>query len=179
MNQLQQQEIETIEQQDETFKITNLDQANWAFKKLDALQAKENEINQLANQEIERIKDWQNKQTEQLQNNKGYFEYILTEYFKEEREKDAKFKLNTPYGKVTSRKGSKVIQISNEQNVIDQLEQRGFTNYIKVSKKINQTDIKKDFNVTETGKLIDANGELLEGIYLVQKPTSYTVKVGD
>jgi len=72
-----------------------------------------------------------------------------------------------------------VIQISNEQNVIDQLEHRGFLNYIKVTKKLNQSDIKKDFNVTENGKLIDSNGELLEGIYLVQKPTSYTVKVGD
>ena len=153
MNELQQLEIETIESQNETFKITNLDQANWAFKKLDAIQAKEH--------------------------NKDYFEHILTEYFKEEREKDAKFKLNTPYGKVTARKGSKVIQISNEQNVIDQLEQRGFDKYIKVTKKINQTDIKKDFNVTESGRLIDSNGEMLEGIYLVQKPTSYSVKVGD
>lgn len=72
-----------------------------------------------------------------------------------------------------------MIQISNEQNVINQLEHRGFLNYIKVTKKLNQSDIKKDFNVTENGKLIDSNGELLEGIYLVQKPTSYTVKVGD
>ena len=167
MNELQQLEIETIERQNET------------FKKLDAIQAKENEINQLAIQEIERIKEWQNKQTEQLQHNKDYFEHILTEYFKEEREKDAKFKLNTPYGKVTARKGSKVIQISNEQNVIDQLEHRGFLNYIKVTKKLNQSDIKKDFNVTKNGKLIDSNGELLEGIYLFQKPTSYIVNVGD
>lgn len=62
-----------------------------------------------------------------------------------------------------------MIQISNEQNVINQLEHRGFLNYIKVTKKLNQSDIKKDFNVTENGKLIDSNGELLEGIYLVQK----------
>ena len=72
-----------------------------------------------------------------------------------------------------------MIQISNEQNVIDQLEHRGFLNYIKVTKKLNQSDIKKDFNVTKNGKLIDSNGELLEGIYLFQKPTSYIVKVGD
>lgn len=51
------------------------------------------------------------------------------------RQQDNKFKLNTPYGKVTSRKGSKVLQLSNEQNVIDQLEQRGFDKYIKVTKK--------------------------------------------
>lgn len=179
MNELQQLEIETIERQNETFKITNLDQANWAFKKLDAIQAKENEINQLATQEIERIKEWQNKQTEQLQHNKDYFEHILTEYFKEEREKDAKFKLNTSYGKVTSRKGSKVIQLSNEIMVIEQLEARGLTDYIKVTKKLNQQEIKKDFNATDSGTLIDVNGEVLEGAHLVEKPMTFSVKVGE
>ena len=179
MNELQQLEIETIERQNETFKITNLDQANWAFKKLDAIQAKENEINQLATQEIERIKEWQNKQTEQLQHNKDYFEHILTEYFKEEREKDAKFKLNTPYGKVTSRKDSKVIQLSNEIMVIEQLEARGLTDYIKVTKKLNQQEIKKDFNATDSGTLIDVNGEVLEGAHLVEKPMTFSVKVGE
>ncbi|ODB81913.1 hypothetical protein A9N02_14050 [Staphylococcus sp. AOAB] len=179
MNELQQQEFESIEHQEESFKITNLDQANWAFKKLDAINAKENEINQLASQEIDRIKDWQSIQTDQLKNHKTYFEHLLTEYFKEMRQQDNKFKLNTPYGKVTSRKGSKVLQLSNEQNVIDQLEQRGFDKYIKGTETINQTDIKNDFNVTESGRLIDSNGEMLDGIYLVQKPTSYSVKVGD
>ncbi|WP_180992042.1 host-nuclease inhibitor Gam family protein, partial [Staphylococcus aureus] len=81
--------------------------------------------------------------------------------------------------KVTARKGSKVIQVSNEQEVIKQLEQRGFDNYVKVTKKLSQSDIKKDFNVTENGTLIDANGEVLEGASIVEKPTSYTVKVGE
>ncbi len=80
---------------------------------------------------------------------------------------------------MTARKGSKVIQVSNEQEVIKQLEQRGFDNYVKVTKKLSQSDIKKDFNVTENGTLIDANGEVLEGASIVEKPTSYTVKVGE
>ncbi|HHC9657331.1 TPA: host-nuclease inhibitor Gam family protein, partial [Staphylococcus aureus] len=88
-------------------------------------------------------------------------------------------KLNTPYGKVTARKGSKVIRVSNEQEVIKQLEQRSFDNYVKVTKKLSQSDIKKDFNVTENGTLIDANGEVLEGASIVERPTSYTVKVGE
>ncbi|MBR9362843.1 hypothetical protein GO862_07600, partial [Staphylococcus aureus] len=67
----------------------------------------------------------------------------------------------------------------NEQEVIKQLEQRGFDNYVKVTKKLSQSDIKKDFNVTENGTLIDANGEVLEGASIVEKPTSYTVKVGE
>ncbi|WZX39946.1 host-nuclease inhibitor Gam family protein [Staphylococcus aureus] len=177
MNELQAQELENIEQ-DERFEVTDLDSANWVFKKLDAITTKENEINELVDKEIERIKSWQEKEVEKLQGSKDYLQSLVIEYFRIEKEKDSKFKLNTPYGKVTSRKGSKVIQVSNEQEVINQLEQRGFDNYVKVTKKLSQSDIKKDFNVTENGTLIDANGEVLEGASIVEKPTSYTVKVG-
>ncbi|MGK8440726.1 host-nuclease inhibitor Gam family protein [Staphylococcus epidermidis] len=178
MNKLQEQEIETIKQH-EKFKVTDLDSANWVFKKLDAINSKEQEINDLADKEINRIKSWKEKEVEELQSAKEYLEHLVTEYFISEREKDGKFKLKTPYGKVTSRKGAKVIQVSNEQEVIDQLEQRGFNDYVKVTKKLSQSDIKKDFNVAEDGTLIDANGEIIEGASIVEKPTSYTVKVGD
>lgn len=178
MNKLQEQEIETIEQ-DERFKVTDLESANWVFKKLDAINSKEEEINDLADKEIERIKSWKDKETEKLQSSKEYLESLVVEYFKVEKEKDNRFKLNTPYGKVTSRKGSKVIQVSNEQDIINQLEQRGFNNYVRVTKKLSQSDIKKDFNIAEDGTLIDANGEILDGASIVEKPTSYTVKVRD
>lgn len=178
MNELQSQELENIEQ-DERFTVSDLDSANWVFKKLDAINSKETEINNLADKEIERIKSWKDKETEKLQSSKEYLESLVVEYFKVEKEKDNRFKLNTPYGKVTSRKGSKVIQVSNEQDVINQLEQRGFNDYVKVTKKLNQADIKKDFNIADNGTLIDANGEVLEGASLIEKPTSYSVKVGD
>lgn len=178
MNELQSQELENIEQ-DERFTVSDLDSANWVFKKLDAINSKETEINNLADKEVERINQWREKEVEKLQGSKEYLQSLVIEYYRSEKEKDSKFKLNTPYGRVSSRKGSKVIQVSNEQDVINQLEQRGFNDYVKVTKKLNQADIKKDFNIAENGTLIDANGEVLEGASLIQKPTSYSVKVGD
>ncbi|RIL69881.1 hypothetical protein BUY49_10760 [Staphylococcus devriesei] len=178
MNELQSQELENIEQ-DERFTVTDLDSANWVFKKLDAINSKETEINNLADKEVERINQWREKEVEKLQGSKEYLQSLVIEYYRSEKEKDVKFKLNTPYGRVSSRKGSKVIQVSNEQEVINQLEQRGFNDYVKVTKKLNQADIKKDFNIADNGALIDANGEVLEGASLIEKPTSYSVKVGD
>ncbi|GBV55501.1 bacteriophage Mu Gam-like protein [Staphylococcus aureus] len=72
-----------------------------------------------------------------------------------------------------------MIQVSNENKVIEQLEQRGLNDYVKLTKKLSQSEIKKDFNVTENGTLIDVNGEILEGVRIIEKPTSYTVKVGE
>lgn len=178
MNELQEQELQNFEQ-DEKFKVTDLDSANWVFKKLDAINTKEIEIINLAQNEVDRITQWKDKEVEKLQSSKEYLQSLVIDYFAAEKEKDSKFKLNTPYGKVTARKGSKVIQVSNEKNVIEQLKQRGFDNYVKVTEKLNQADIKKDFNVTDNGTLIDANGEVLDGAYIVEKPISYSIKVGD
>ncbi|MBW7465323.1 host-nuclease inhibitor Gam family protein [Staphylococcus aureus] len=113
MNDLQERELETFEQ-DDRFKVTDLDSANWVFKKLDAITTKENEINDLANKEIERINEWKDKEVEKLQSGKEYLQSLVIEYY-----------------------------------------------------------------VTENGTLIDANGEVLEGASIVEKPTSYTVKVGE
>ncbi|CPO17927.1 bacteriophage Mu Gam-like protein [Staphylococcus aureus] len=39
--------------------------------------------------------------------------------------------------------------------------------------------MKKQFHVTDSGHVIDINGEPLDGAYVVENPTSYTVKAGD
>ncbi|QIN26365.1 hypothetical protein GJU84_04720 [Staphylococcus chromogenes] len=172
------QESELQSEIKSAFEVTDLSSANWVFKKLEAINAKEKEIKDLAQSEIDRIKEWESKELESLQGNKEYLEYLVTEYYRAEKEKDSKFKLNTPYGKVTSRKGSKVFEVKNEQDVIDQLEQRGFTDFVKTTKKLNQAGMKKAFNVSDDGTVIDDNGEVLDGIRMVEKPTSYSVKVG-
>ncbi|EIE3649222.1 host-nuclease inhibitor Gam family protein [Staphylococcus pseudintermedius] len=180
-NQLQKIELENLERS-ESFQVNSLETANWAFKKLEALKAKETEINGVAEKELDRIKQWQSQELKSIESDKEYFEYLVTDYYKREKEKDDKFKLSTPYGKVTSHAGSKVLEMQggvNEQDVIDQLEQKGLMDFVRITKNLNKDDIKKGFYVDDDGKLIDTNGEVLEGIKMVRKPTSYTVKVGE
>ncbi|HHC9372063.1 TPA: host-nuclease inhibitor Gam family protein, partial [Staphylococcus aureus] len=92
MNELQERELETFEQ-DDRFKVTDLDSANWVFKKLDAITTKENEINELANKEIERINEWKDKEVEKLQSGKEYLQSLVIEYYRIQKEQDSKFKL--------------------------------------------------------------------------------------
>ncbi|SUK82274.1 bacteriophage Mu Gam-like protein [Staphylococcus aureus] len=92
MNELQERELETFEQ-DDRFKVTDLDSANWVFKKLDAITTKENEINELANKEIERINEWKDKEVEKLQNDKEYLQSLVIEYFRIQKEQDSKFQV--------------------------------------------------------------------------------------
>lgn len=86
MNQFQELELQELRELDnfdirETFKIKDLKTANWAFKKLNAISNKENEINNLAGDEIARIETWQEKELNQIQQQKEYLEHLLKEYY--------------------------------------------------------------------------------------------------
>lgn len=175
-NPLQNIEIETMDEQKEQFKITNLDTANWAFRKISAINKKLEEINFVARDEMERITKWQESESKSLDDSREYFEHLLIEYYKANRENDPKFKLSTPYGKMSSRKGTVKWDMPNKALVIEQLEQRGFDDLVKVKKDVNLAEMKNTFSIAGNN-VVDSNGELLEGAYISVNPRTYSVKV--
>jgi len=183
-------ELELIEAEETTeaaevggrFVIADLNSANWAFRKLAAIEQKRNGIKELADKEMERIRNWQQQEEESLNNSKEFFEGLLTEYFVTQKEMDPKFKISTPYGKVSSRKQQPKWNYEDEK-LIGYLE-----NYkpelIRIKKEINKNDFKKavkekdGFILTEDGKVVsNETGELIEGITIEKRPDSINIKV--
>lgn len=130
------------------FKITDLNSANWAFRKLAAIETKEKEITELANAERQRIKDWEEKEKKQLKDSKDFFNFLLEEYYRTQREVDPKFKLTTPYGKVSSRKMQPKFNY-NDDLVIESLKKQGLNEFIKTKEEVNKADLKKEVTVIE------------------------------
>lgn len=161
----------------EGFKINDLDTANWAFEKIAVIVKKQKEIDDLAEKKIQQIKDWQDAENKIYENDKAGLEYMLTEYYRINKEKDKKFRLSTPLGKVTSRKSGTSIKYKDESKVLEQLKERGLTDFIRIKEEINKKDLSKAFHITESGKVIDVNGEEIEGAYAEEGTTSYSVKV--
>ncbi|WP_027309316.1 host-nuclease inhibitor Gam family protein [Caloramator sp. ALD01] len=177
MNALEIYEIQEVEQLEgkEQFKVTNIDQANWCLRKISALKKKQIENEQLAKAEIERIEKWLKKENEQLENSIKFFEVLLEEYAKEQREKDAKFKLSTPYGKLSFRKQQPKWNYD-EETVLKFLKASGKTEFIRVKEEINKAELKKKFKVV--GELVvDENGEIIEGITIEEQPEKVVIDV--
>ncbi|MFI3131990.1 host-nuclease inhibitor Gam family protein [Mammaliicoccus sciuri] len=177
-NPLVEKELKDVEVQ-ESFKVHDLDSANWALKKIAAISTKQSEVSKVAENEIEKIKAWEESELNRYEGSKDYLQSLLVEYYKAEKEKDPKFKLSTPYGKVTSRKGTQKWEIPNKTMFIQTLKERGFNDLVRIKEEINLADLKKQFHVTEDGRVIDSNGEIIEGTYVIDNPTSYSVKAGD
>src|SRR5690606_36280054 len=89
----------------EQFKITDEQQANWALRKIRQLQEQQKETNALAEAEIEKINAWAESENEKAQRSIDYFQGLLAEYAMEQRTKNAKFKsMKLPYGTIRFRK---------------------------------------------------------------------------
>lgn len=145
----------TLIEEREGFKIENLEGATWAFRKLRAIENKEAEIKAVAEEEINRVNAWKEKELEQYAKEKEYFNYLLEEYYRAERAKDKKFKLSTPYGKVASRKSKKWIY-EDEENLLEYLKGNE-PSCIRVKEEINKTEVKKLFKDgvnAETGEIL-------------------------
>lgn len=176
MTEYELEELETFKQE-ETFKIKDLEAANWAFKKILALEKKQEENKNLAAKELDRINNWLKKENEHVETSISYFDHVLAEYFKEEKKKDPKFKLKTPYGKVMSRKQQPEWTIDNKK-AIEYLELEK-PEMIVIEKKYNKTEFKKLVKLidSETGKkAIDLNGEVLKFVKLEERPDNIIVK---
>lgn len=180
MNELLEMELieaeETIEAAEVggRFTIQDLDSANWAFRKLAAIERKRKEIQELADREIERIKDWQNQEEESLNNSKEFFEGLLTEYFVRQRELDPKFKLSTPYGRVSSRKQQPKWIYDNDK-VVEWLKEND-KELIRVKYEPDKREIKKKYEVVGN-TVVTEDGEIVEGITVEERPEKVTIKV--
>lgn len=141
--------------QDEQFRIKDLAGATWAFRKLQSLSKRRLEITNTAAAEIQKFVDWEEREVAKLDENMAYFERLIEEYYRTNKEQDSKFKLSTPYGKVKSRKYKKWIYEDEEEllaycnmNEIDA---------VKVKETLDKTALKKlykDGINSETGEVL-------------------------
>lgn len=173
LDRIELQEVEIMER--EGFKIDDANGAVWAFRKLQAIERKANETSSIAQGEIERIKAWQEQEQKGIESDKVYFEGLLKSYYMEQRESDPKFKLSTPYGKVSSRKMP--TWNYDDEKVLAYLQENELNSLIRVKRELDKQTIKKTFDVAKNGTVVNSDtGEVVPGIKIMETE-SITVKV--
>ncbi|WP_270692818.1 host-nuclease inhibitor Gam family protein, partial [Enterococcus malodoratus] len=105
MNTLEKYEIEELEQTSvDGWSINDIGGADWALRKISALQSQNDEIKKFADLERERIASWEAKETESNNDRISFFEMKLSEYLNKLRKDDPKARIKTPHGTVGTRK---------------------------------------------------------------------------
>lgn len=182
MNELEKLDIEDMgeEQKYERFKIGNLEQANWALRKISAFVKKIGETNQLADKEVERIEEWRQAENNKVKNSMSFFEGLLIEYFTKEKAKDPKFKISSPYGKVSTRKQQSQ-WIFEDEEFIKYIE-AAKPDLIRIKKEVNKADFKKivgegkEFSLLEDKIVNMESGEVVSGVSITEQPEKIIIK---
>ena len=179
MNALEKFELDEMEQikeelEQSRFKVDSLEAANWCFRKLAVLEKQQSEIDALAQKEIERIQNWQQSEKKKIDFSKQFFECLLEEYFRSEREKNPKFKLSTPYGKVSSRKQQPKWTYDDEK-LLNYLESAGLKDFIRIKKEVDKAALKKAVEVVN-GQAVTEDGEIIDGITIEEQPEKIIIK---
>lgn len=163
-------EIDEVIEESSGYKVTDLDSANWCFRKIAALNEKIKENQDLAAKEKLRIETWEQRENESAKQSIEYFEGLLKEYYMRLKEENPKAKLTTPYGKVSSRKSTKW-NYTNEESLFQYLKENN-ADLIRVKEEINKTELKKAYKEGVNTK----TGELLPGVEISEEE-SISIKV--
>lgn len=162
MNPLEQFDIE----EDETtsskrFEITDLDSATWAMRKLKAFDDQDAEYKRVAQSQIDSIEDWRDRKLESNSQSREYMQGILVDYLLKERQKNPKFKIDTPYGTVSTRKSPAGVNWS-DAKVVSSLKKQDLNELIKVTEAPDKAAIKKAFSF-QGNRYVNEDGQVLEG----------------
>lgn len=162
----------TTEEEKEKFKVENLSQADWCLRKVKASEAQIKEYEELAKAEKERIDNWLKQQKESIESGKSFMEGLLATYLYEQRKIDAKFKINTPNGKVSTRKTKSWTY--DDEKVLAYLKENEQQQFIKTTETVKKADLKKVVTIVENN-VVDTNGQVISGIEVVENE-SVTIK---
>lgn len=155
---------------EEGLEVTDNEIATSIMKRLKYVNMLKEENTAIAEKEIQKIRAWQDEVNSDLDQKVKYYEEVLIEFYKKQQELNPKYKLDTPYGKVTKRKSKKWSY--DEEAIIEFLEENMYIDMINIEKSIKKNDIKKAFP-----EGIDASsGQVIDGITITEE-TNYNIKL--
>lgn len=155
---------------DEGLEVTDNEIATSIMKRLKYVNMLKEENTVIAEKEIQKIKLWQDEANSELDKKIKYYEEVLLEFFKQQQELNPKYKLDTPYGKLTKRKSKKWSY--DEEAIIEFLEENMYIDLINIEKSIKKNDIKKTF----PEGIDKSTGQVIDGI-TISEEVNYNIKL--
>jgi hypothetical protein len=186
MNKLQVIELEEIEtldlQAEETkqrFTVTDIDSLNWCLRKLAALEAQQNQTDELAAAEILRINTWKESEQKRIENSEQFFGELIRSYMEQQRAANPKFKKQaTPYGTVSFKKQQPKWNYD-DKLLVESLKEIGRSDLVRVKEEPDKTALKKVMKVDD-GRVVDEEtGAILTGVVVVEQPDKLDIKVAE
>ena len=161
----------------EPFRIDNDEKAEWALAKLREEQAEAQRIMNVCRSMIMHYEEQMKKAEEDFEKKTAYLRSQLEQYFDsvEKRRTKTQEVYKLPSG-ILRRKYPKPEFKRDEDKLLQWLKDRQMSEYIKIKESPDWANLKKAIQVVGN-KAVDENGEVVEGITVVDRPPVFEVEV--
>ena len=165
------------EEEKPKYVVNDLKSADWALKKIAEIQSEMAVNDAYASKEKELIDNWLESENKRHNSSIEYFQSLLGGYLIELRKNNPKAKVSTPHGTVSTRKQAK--QWTYSDDVLNELEEKGMTDFIRIKKEVDKKELKKALSVSENNQVTTADGEIISGISVIDGGENVVIKVID
>lgn len=160
----------------ERFTCDDLGKATWAARKLARIRRQQAEVQRVAEERLQAIRDWMTAETEKLDRAAGFFEHALTEYHRLQLVENPKAKtIALPDGvKLACRKQQP--EYVRDNDVLLAWAKANAVDCVKTIESVDWSTIKGRVAVSDGGTVIYVNtGEVVPGVTVEQRPDKFIV----
>lgn len=160
------------QEEKERFSIENDDQLKWVFQ---MMEEKRKEIRAKKDM-IQQATDYYESQIKDLRKDINSLKDMAMQYAEEQADEDPNWSFKeSPYGRII-RKNEKIdLVVSDEQALINHLKGTEFVEHVE-KEKLKWGDLKKTLSTPDGEHVVNNDGELVDGVTVVTKPSELVMK---
>lgn len=160
------------QEEKERFSIENDDQLKWAFQ---MMEEKRKEIRAKKDM-IQQATDYYEGQIKDLRKDIDYFKGLAMQYAEEQADEDPNWSFKeSPYGRIIRKKEKTDLVVSDEQALINHLKGTEFVEHVEEDK-LKWGDLKKTLSTPDGEHVVNADGELVDDVTVVNNPSVLVMK---
>ena len=131
---------------------------------------------------IAQVNDWLEKEVGEAQRDIDSLSVMLQPFIESELAGKKKRSVNLPSGRAGFRKGTVTFELEGQkvdgksEQLLSLVKQHQLEDYVVVKESVDWASLKKSLNITEDGKVISSDGELLEAMIAIQEPDKFYVQ---
>jgi hypothetical protein len=162
------------------FTVKDDAEASWAMRKLLNIKSKMLENEEMAKAERARIDNWLVRVNGRFETEVSYFEAILTQYARTQRQNEGRKTIDTPYGTVKSRATHSKFKVENVEEFL-QWASINAPELVNIKTSPNLAALKDFASIEETQTLgsvaMTIDGEIIPGVIVDPADINFTVEV--
>lgn len=162
------------ETNEERFSVTDIRSAEWCIKRIQWCEKKKRDAEVFVKAEKQRLDEYLSKVNSEQDASINYFTNLLQPFAEQELEGSRKRTLDLPSGKLSFRKQAPLFEVADDE-LMDFVKEQA-PEYIQVTESVDWKNFKTTLTVTEDGRCVTEDGQLVPGVKVTKRPDSFAVK---